>query len=98
MSNQARLPARVRPYAALYNRFNRWSRQGLCLQMFEAPTGHSGIFDGAAIDATHVKAHWRRRGDLQPSHRSLPAAGGPSCMAKRYRPLYRAQTRAGSLT
>lgn len=25
--------------------------------MFEALTGHSGVFDGAAIAATHVKAH-----------------------------------------
>ena len=38
------------PYTTVYNRFNRWSRQGLWLQMFEALTGHSGIFDGAAID------------------------------------------------
>lgn len=34
--------------------------------MFEAPTGHSAIFDGAAIDATYVKAH-----------RSLIQAAGP---------------------
>ena len=35
----------------------------------ESPlTGHSGIFDGAAIDATHVKAHRSAAG----------AKGGPS--------------------
>ena len=36
---------------------NRWSRQGIWHGMFYALTGHSGIHDGAAIDATHVKAH-----------------------------------------
>lgn len=50
-------PAEFGPYTTVYNRFNRWSCQGLWLQMFEALTGHSGIFDGAAIDATHIKAH-----------------------------------------
>ncbi|WP_156912059.1 IS5 family transposase [Kaistia adipata] len=50
-------PSEFGPYTTVYNRFNRWSRQGLWLRMFEALTGHSGIFDGAAIDATHVKAH-----------------------------------------
>ena len=53
----AGLFARVWAYTTVYNRFNRWSRQGPRLQMFEALTGHSGIFDEAAIDATHIKAH-----------------------------------------
>ncbi len=42
--------------------------KGLWLRMFEALTGHSGIVDGAAIDATHVKAHRSAAG----------AKGGPS--------------------
>lgn len=50
-------PPEFGPYTTVYNRFNRWSRQGLWLQMFEVLTGHNGIFDGAAIDATHIKAH-----------------------------------------
>jgi transposase len=41
-------PAEFGRYTTVYNRFNRWSRQGLRLQMFEALTGHNGIFDGAA--------------------------------------------------
>ncbi len=61
-------PAEFGPYTTVYNRFNRWSRQGLWLRMFEALTGHNGIFDGAAIDATHVKAHRSAAG----------AKGGPS--------------------
>jgi len=43
-------PVSTEPAAAHYNRFNRWSRQGLWLRMFEFLTGRSGIFDGAAID------------------------------------------------
>lgn len=29
------------PYTTVYNRFNRWSRQGFWLQSFEALTGHT---------------------------------------------------------
>ncbi|MEP9347811.1 IS5 family transposase [Xanthobacter sp. KR7-225] len=64
-------PPEFGPYTTVYNRFNRWSRQGLWLKMFEALTGHSGIFDGAAIDATHVKAHRSAAG----------AKGGPFAQA-----------------
>lgn len=39
-------PPEFGPYTTVYNHFNRWSRQGLWLRMFEALTGHSGIFDG----------------------------------------------------
>ena len=60
-------PPEFGPYTTVYNRFNRWSRQGLWLQMFEALTGHTGIY-GAAIDATHVRAHRSAAG----------AKGGPS--------------------
>ncbi|QMV01067.1 IS5 family transposase [Devosia sp. D6-9] len=65
------------PYTTVYNRFNRWSRQGPWLQMFEALTGHNGIFEGAAIDATHIKAHRSAagaKGGPRPSHR--PFSGG----------------------
>ena len=32
-------PPEFGPYITVYNRFNRWSRQGLWLQMFEALSG-----------------------------------------------------------
>ena len=50
-------PPEFGPYTTVYNRFNRWSRQGIWHDIFYALTGHSGIHDGAAIDATHIKAH-----------------------------------------
>lgn len=44
-------PPEYGPYTTVYNRFNRWSRQGLWLGMFEALTGHNGIWGTVAIDA-----------------------------------------------
>src|SRR5271166_4801726 len=62
-------PAAYGPYTTVYNRFNRWSRQGLWLEIFQALTGHSGIYGAAMIDSTHVKAHRSAGG----------GKGGPSC-------------------
>ena len=50
-------PAEYGPYTTVYNRFNRWSRQGIWHDIFKALTGHSGIYSSAAIDGTSVKAH-----------------------------------------
>jgi transposase len=61
-------PPEYGPYTTIYNRFNRWSRQGIWLGMFEALTGHNGIWGTVAIDATHIKAHRSAAG----------AKGGPS--------------------
>jgi transposase len=50
-------PPEYGPYTTIYNRFNRWSRQGIWLTMFKALTGSTGVIGTAAIDASHVKAH-----------------------------------------
>ena len=50
-------PAQYGPYTTIYNRFNRWSRQGIWLAVFTAVTGRSGVIGTAAIDSSHVKAH-----------------------------------------
>jgi transposase len=50
-------PAEYGPYTAVYNRFNRWSRQGIWLAMFAAVTGNTGVIGTAAIDSSHIKAH-----------------------------------------
>ena len=50
-------PAVYGPYTTVYNRFNRWSRQGLWHEIFQALTGHSGIYGVAMMDSTHIKAH-----------------------------------------
>jgi transposase len=36
-------PPAYGPYTTIYNRFNRWSRQGIWFEMFEQLTGSSGI-------------------------------------------------------
>ena len=45
------------PYTTIYNRFNRWSRQGVWEDVFYALTGSSGVISSAAMDSTHVKAY-----------------------------------------
>jgi transposase len=44
------------PHTTIYNRWNRWSRQGVWQEVFYALTGSTGVFTGA-IDSTHIKAH-----------------------------------------
>src|SRR6202030_1326115 len=50
-------PPEYGPYTTIYNRFNRWSRQGLWFEIFEALTGKTGIVGPVAIDSSHIKAH-----------------------------------------
>ena len=63
-------PAAYGPYTTIYNRFNRWSRQGIWYEMFEALTGSTGIISTVAIDSSYIKAHRSAAG----------AKGGPSPM------------------
>src|SRR5450830_1345769 len=50
------LPARYGPYTTAYNRFNRWSRRGICKRVFDqlASKSHDSLY---LIDSTSVKAH-----------------------------------------
>jgi len=50
-------PAAYGPYTTIYNRFNRWSRQGVWFEIFEALTGATGIIGTVAIDSSIIKAH-----------------------------------------
>jgi transposase len=50
-------PLEYGPYTTIYNRFNRWSRQGIWLAMFKALSGSASLFGTASIDSSHVKAH-----------------------------------------
>lgn len=61
-------PPEYGPYTTIYNRFHRWSRQGVWFAVFEALTGQSGVWGSVAIDATHIKAHRSAAG----------AKGGPT--------------------
>lgn len=61
-------PAEYGPYTTIYNRFHRWSRQGVWFAVFEALTGYSGAWGAVAIDSTSIKVHRSAAG----------AKGGPS--------------------
>jgi transposase len=50
-------PSEYGPYTTIYNRFNRWSRQGIWYEMFEALTGSTGIIGTVAVDSSYIKAH-----------------------------------------
>ena len=50
-------PAAYGPYTTIYNRFNRWSKQGVWEDVFYVLTGSSGVIGAAAVDSTHIKAH-----------------------------------------
>ena len=61
-------PTDYGPYTTVYNRFNRWSRQGIWGDIFYALTGSTGMVGTTSIHSTHIKAH-----------RSVAASkGGPS--------------------
>ncbi len=50
-------PTAYGPYTTIYNRFNRWSRQGLWEQIFYLLTGSTGVVTGMSADSTHIKVH-----------------------------------------
>jgi len=50
-------PATYGPSTTIYNRFNRWSKQGVWEDVFYALSGSSGVIDTTSVDSTHVKAH-----------------------------------------
>jgi transposase len=79
-------PAAYGPYTTIYNRFNRWGKQGLWFAIFEALTGHSGIYGLVTIDSTHIKAHRSASGGKGGTSRkrSAPrAAGEPASSMRR---------------
>ena len=61
-------PTDYGPYTTIYNRFNRWSKQGIWEAIFYTLTGSSGVVSSAAVDTTHIKVHRSAGG----------AKGGPS--------------------
>jgi transposase len=50
-------PREYGPYTTIYNRFNRWSRQGIWTDIFYALTGSTGMYGSASVDSTYIKAH-----------------------------------------
>ncbi len=50
-------PAQYGPYTTIYNRFNRWSKQGVWEGIFYALSGCYGVTGTTSADSTSVKAH-----------------------------------------
>lgn len=50
-------PAVYGPPTTIYNRYNRWSAQGVWRRLFETLAAQGSIPDELSIDSTHVKAH-----------------------------------------
>ncbi|PHP16606.1 hypothetical protein CG471_27150 [Sphingobium sp. IP1] len=48
-------PPEYGPYTTIYNRFHRWSQQGVWFEVFEALTGYSGVWGSSAIDSTSIR-------------------------------------------
>lgn len=70
-------PSAYGPKTTVYNRFNRWSIQGVWRRMFERMAASGGIPNELAIDSTHIKVHRSARGSKKrgtPSRRSVARA------------------------
>lgn len=50
-------PVEYGPYTTIYNRFNRWSKQGVWEDVFYVLSGSSGVIGTTNADSTSVKAH-----------------------------------------
>ena len=67
-------PSEYGPYTTIYNRFNRWSKQGIWEDVFYALSGSSGVIGSTAVDSTHIKGIARQpaqKGGLRTRHRPL---------------------------
>jgi transposase len=51
------VPPAYGPRTTLYNRYNRWARQGVWRRLLERVVNAGSIPDELAIDSTHIKAH-----------------------------------------
>src|SRR6202051_1926596 len=55
-------PPEYGPYTTIYNRFNRWSRQGLWFVMFEALTGSTHTIAPGAHHTSHNRRNHSHQG------------------------------------
>jgi transposase len=78
-------PAAYGPRTTIYNRYNRWARQGIWRQLFERLAGAGGIPDELAIDSTHIKAHRSASGAKGGKRRKRSAARGADARVKSMR-------------
>ena len=75
-------PADYGPRTTIYNRYNRWARQGIWRRVFERLAGTGGIPDELAIDSTHIKAHRSASGAKRGKPRRRSAGRGAGAQAR----------------
>ena len=78
-------PPSYGPRTTIYNRYNRWARQGIWRRLFERLAGTGGIPDELAIDSTHIKAHRSASGAKRGKRRRRSAARGAGVRARSMR-------------
>ncbi len=66
-------PREYGPPTTIYNRFNRWSRRRLWVEILEALARTGVLMHSTAIDSTYVKAHRSAHGGKGGRKRRLSA-------------------------
>jgi transposase len=77
-------PAVYGPRTTVFNRFNRWSIQGVWRRLFEQLAASGGVPEELAIDSTHVKVHRSARGSKKRGTRSKQSAVRGAAARARY--------------
>jgi len=77
-------PAVYGPRTTIFNRFNRWSIQGVWRRIFEQLAARGGVPDELAIDSTHVKVHRSARGSKKRGTRSKRSVARGAAARARY--------------
>ncbi len=75
-------PAEYGPRTTIYNRYNRWARQGIWRRLFERLAGTDRIPDELAIDSTHIKAHRSAAGAKRGKRRRRSGARAEAARAR----------------
>lgn len=77
-------PAVYGPRTTIFNRFNRWSIQGVWRRIFEQLAARGAIPEELAIDSTHIKVHRSARGSKKKATRSRRSAARGAAARARY--------------
>ncbi len=72
------------PRTTIFNRFNRWSIQGVWRRLFEQLAAAGGIPEELAIDSTHIKVHRSARGSKKRGTRSKRSLARGAAARARY--------------
>ena len=77
-------PPAYGPRTTIFNRFNRWSIQGVWRKLFEQLAAGGGIPEELAIDSTHIKVHRSARGSKKRGTRSKRSVDRGAAARARY--------------